>query len=121
MDHMLESAFHEAEAEAEASGGFEDAWDEAEMETAWKEFSQPQETPFDHEKMMEAWQEAAEKYRLDKRTYKMTEGNPYLDAANPMSVAKQKLADGEIQEGILALEAEAQLRPDNSEAWLLLG
>lgn len=40
---------------------------------------------------------------------------------DPMQIAKDKLLDGQTAEAILALEAEAQKRPDNSEAWSLLG
>jgi hypothetical protein len=43
MDHMLEVAFHEAEAQKQAPDGeqFDEAWDEAELEAAWNEFKPP--------------------------------------------------------------------------------
>jgi hypothetical protein len=87
---------------------FENAWDEAALEEAWREGDGAgPEGDMNFENMMNAWKEAADKHKADKNVYNMTEGNPYLDAAAPFQIAKQKLANGEIKEAILALEAEA--------------
>ncbi|OEH80380.1 TPR domain-containing protein [Cyclospora cayetanensis] len=47
--------------------------------------------------------------------------NPYLKTAGGLECAQRLLAEGKLQEAILALEAEVQRHPNSSEGWRLLG
>ena len=47
--------------------------------------------------------------------------NPYLEKSEGLETARRLLAEGKLQEAILALEAEVQLHPTSSEGWRLLG
>eukprot|EP01111_Echinosteliopsis_oligospora_P019937 TRINITY_DN9902_c0_g1_i2.p1 TRINITY_DN9902_c0_g1~~TRINITY_DN9902_c0_g1_i2.p1 ORF type:complete len:732 (-),score=215.62 TRINITY_DN9902_c0_g1_i2:44-2239(-) len=49
------------------------------------------------------------------------DANPYSTHANPFSAGVDLFNQGMITEAILALEAEVQRNPNNSQAWLYLG
>ncbi len=53
--------------------------------------------------------------------YEFANGNEYVTHANPYSMGRALLAEGNLPEAIKALEAEVQRNGDNSDAWLALG
>merc|ERR1719434_461326 len=53
--------------------------------------------------------------------YQFTKENDYLDSDSPLAEAQRLLREGRDREALLALEAEVQRNPENSEGWRQLG
>lgn len=53
--------------------------------------------------------------------YQMSDDNPFLLDIDSYSTGKELFRKGLLSEAVLALEAECQRNPNNSEAWRLLG
>merc|ERR1719183_370387 len=77
------------------------------MEEFWNNYGD------DLTQLEDAWNKADE--------LKFQEDNQYLNADDPLSIARQLLREGKDKEAMLALEAEVQKNPESSEGWRMLG
>lgn len=53
--------------------------------------------------------------------YEFSKDNQYMEAEDPLALAQRLIREGRDREAVLALEAEVQRNPENSEGWRQLG
>lgn len=94
----------------------QEAWEDGEAEQLWNNLAEDQ--------MAEAaWADALAAATMDPTDYPFTpaEENPFMNHPSPFEAGMELFQKGDLQQAILAFEAEVQRHPSNSEAWQLLG
>ncbi|CAM9536525.1 unnamed protein product [Chrysoparadoxa australica] len=141
----LGEAWSEAEASSKQQRGLEAGWAEAKagglsveqraweeatqgMESAWEEARAHDASELDHiwdegETLDEVWKKTSSELEAlgGSEGYKFAEDNTYLDNTDPFAEGVRLLEEGDIAGAIMCFEAELQQRPQNAEAWTMLG
>jgi len=125
MESAWKQAEHEEMEAAWAEKPLAEAWEHAQMDRAWEEEDdEVLENPWaasGADEMAQAWSRIWAQEGSKPAGYAFEDANPFADSADPFNEAQERIRTGNVPEAILALEAEVQRHPDNSEAWRLLG
>lgn len=122
----MENAFADAAAEGNVSN-LNDTWDASSkdrtLEELWNESDDLEkiwEKAMAEAQAADPFEDVWEEAQVNEE-YVYKAENPYLSSSENFERGVQLFNAGQLQEAILAFEAEVQQHPENSEAWRLLG
>ena len=128
MESAWKQAEHEEMEAAWADKPLTEAWEHPQMEQAWNEGEGEDDEILDNpwaaagaDEMAQAWSRIWSQEAAKPAGYAFEDENPFAESVDPFSEAQTCISTGDVPQAILALEAEVQKHPDNSEAWRLLG